>query len=42
LHVYPPDTNLYVSIEEMTAEIKKQAEGLPKDEEPKGNTKGGI
>jgi|GEM_PF-2828915 len=41
-HGYPPDTKLYASIEEMTAEIKKQAEELPKDEEPKGNTKGGV
>jgi hypothetical protein len=41
-HGYPPDTKLYTSIEEMTDEIKKQAEELPKDEEPKRNTKGGV
>lgn len=41
-HGFPPDTKLYASIEEMTAEIKKQAEELPKDEKPQGNTKGGI
>lgn len=31
-HGYPPETKLYASIDEMTAEIKKQAEELPKDE----------